>query len=254
MIDLTIILNIFKRNYLEEQISSILSQSALPKEIWIIQMSNHVDITPILKRYPHLKYIQSFVDIKYFGRFSLAKFISTRYCLVLDDDIIPSKHWINLSVENCEKFNAIICSNGRIIPPDDLYPEIPKYNGYLEKYFIGDALSSDFNYCPTNVTVDYPCSSYFFKKDWLKYFWALEPYTLDIGEDIHLAASCKILGNIITVVPTQDSLFNSGNIRPEYSSDEFASWKKSEFSNMRMKVLKHLIHEERWNPILWIEK
>lgn len=254
MIDLTVILNVFKRNYLDEQISSILEQSDIPKEIWIIQLGNYIDITPVLNKYPDIKYIRSSVDIKYFGRFSLAKFISTEYCLILDDDIIPSNNWIRLSINHCAKLNAIICSNGRIIPPNDLYPEIPKYNGYLQKFFIGDALNSKFNYCAKDVIVDYPCSSYFFKKEWLKYFWGIEPFTLDIGEDIHLAASCKVLGNINTVVPIQDSRFNSGNIKPEYSVDEFASWKKPEFPQKRMKVLNHLIHHQRWRPLLWTEK
>jgi hypothetical protein len=249
--NVTVILNVFKRNYILEQLDAIYQQSIKPAEIWLVQMSDHVQVDEILRYYTEIKHIRSFVDIKYFGRFALAKFVTTKYTLIIDDDIIPSPSWLSLCINKCEKFDSIICSNGRLIPNGDYRPEVPKTPDYFKKYFIGDAIDTSFNARSDDTFVDYPCSSYFFKSHWLDYFWAVKPYTLEIGEDIHLAASCKLLGNVRTLVPAQKTKEESGNIKPEYSIDSFASWRREDFVEKRRLVIENLILEKKWRPILW---
>ncbi|WKN29778.1 hypothetical protein PZB74_12455 [Porifericola rhodea] len=70
-------------------------------------------------------------------------------------------------------------------------------------------------------------------------------------KDIHLSASCKICNNIQTIVPRQTSIENSGNLKPEYSFDKHASWKKKGFNEQRAGVLQYLIHKKGWKPVLW---
>jgi hypothetical protein len=247
----TVILNLFKRNYVQEQLQAIYGQSCQPESVWVIQMGNHLSLQSIRHEFPDVRVIQSEVDIKYFGRFSLARYASTEFIWIIDDDIIPSSSWLRTCVEKCARYNSIICCNGRIIPRGDFTPEVPKECGYLGKYFIGDSKGENFNFHDKDAFVDYPCSSYFLRTSWLDHFWAIKPYRLDMGEDIHLAAACMLKGNISTLVPQQLSFTDSGNIKPMYSIDAFASWKKPDFINKRSEVFNYLINQRKWSPLLW---
>jgi hypothetical protein len=122
----------------------------------------------------------------------------------------------------------------------------------VEKYIIGDSPSLDLiNVCHEDTVVDYGCSSYFFKSEWLRYFWQIWPHTLQTGEDMHLSATCKILGNISTVVPRQHSARDSGNVTPAYSDDQHASCNKPGFIETRSYVIQYLVEKMNWRPILW---
>ncbi len=250
--DVTVILTVWKRNNLDEQITALLNQTLLPANIWILHYSNHVSVSERLKNYSFVDYFYAAINLKYFGRHTLAQHSSTEYTWILDDDIIPSRTWIETCIKTCELKTAIVCSNGRIIPPNDFSPELPKDSGYMDKYFVGDSKSmNSINLCEKETLVDYGCSSFFFRTIWRKYFWSIWPYTFQTGEDMHLSASCKIRDNISTIIPQQKSLEDSGNLKPVYSVDEYASWKKPGFVEQRARVLKYLIEENSWTPILW---
>ncbi|KAA6438907.1 glycosyltransferase [Dyadobacter flavalbus] len=250
--NVTVILTVWKRNHLREQIEALLSQSTPPAHIWVIQCMQHLSIKHILKDYPQVKYFQSDEDLKYFSRFSIGIHVRSEFTWILDDDIIPSAIWIEKCISTCRKYNAIVSSNGRIIPKDDFYPEKVKGIGYTSSYFIGDSVHRDsVNRCDADTVIDFPCSSYFFKTEWLRYFWGIWPLTLETAEDIHFAASCRILGNIPVVVPRQQTKFDSGNIRPDYSLDEHASWMRGGFAEARSEVIKYFVVEKGWKPLLW---
>jgi hypothetical protein len=250
--DVTVILTVWKRSHLEAQIEALLAQSTVPAHIWVLHYADHVAVTECLSKYPAVQYIHSSMNLKYYGRFTLALHPTTRYTWVLDDDIIPSPQWIETCIGACEKYNAIVCSNGRIVPPDDYYPEVPKTGNYLDQYFIGDSKTMHaVNACPEDTLVDYGCSSFFFKTEWTKYFWGVWPCTRQTGEDIHLSASCKIMAGISTVIPRQTSAADSGNVNPAFSCDEHASWRKQEFYAQRAAVFRYFIEEKNWVPRLW---
>ncbi|MDJ1480705.1 glycosyltransferase family A protein [Cytophagaceae bacterium YF14B1] len=252
--DVTIVLNIWKRRYLKEQLESLYRQTILPKNIWILQCEEHTSIKKTIKKFPNIQYIHSSQDLKYFGRFSIANHIDTCYTWILDDDIIPSSSWIETCISSCSKYNAIICCNGRFIDKNDYTPEIAKWPGYLQTHFIGDArYPLGYNYCPKDTFVDYGCSSFFFKTEWIRHFWSIWPITFQTGEDIHLSATCMIRAGIPTVIPCQFSENDSGNITPAYSHDKHASWMREEFIPQRTMVLQYLINKGGWNPIYWKE-
>lgn len=250
--DISVILNIWKRNYLEEQLEALSKQTIQPAQIWILHSENHMPKPSLLKKHSSIHYINSSFNLKYFWRFSIPHHIKNRYTWVLDDDIIPGKYWIEMCLDACEKYNAIIAGNGRVIEPDNFFPEKVIDHEYWEKYFIGDCRSDQVhNFCPKDTFVDYGCSSFFFKTTWLNHFWSIEPLTLETGEDMHLSATCNIRGRIPTIVPKQTSKHESSNLKPEYSIDENASWKQSNFLTERSRVLKYLIEEKNWKPLLW---
>jgi hypothetical protein len=250
--EVTVILTVWKRNNLREQIEVMMSQTVPPAHIWVIQCMQHVQVRDVLRDYPQVKYFQSDEDLKYFSRFSISIHVQTEYTWVLDDDMIPSPLWIEKCIRTCRQHNAIVASNGRIIPRDDFYPERVKSVDYVNRYFVGDSRTlNSVNLCEADTRIDFPCSSYFFRTEWLRYFWGIWPVTFETAEDIHFAASCQIMGGIGTVVPRQTSPSDSGNIRPSYSLDEFASWKKDGFTTTRAGVIRYFIDEKGWKPLLW---
>ena len=254
-LDVTIVLNLWKRDYFEEQLEALLSQTVWPREIWIIQYENHINITEVLNKYksefPFITLIRSDKNLKYYGRFSIAINLTTKFAWLLDDDIIPGIQWLENCVKKCDSLNAIITCTGRIIPERDFYPE---YAGNKSDFshFIGD-MNEEVRraFCLEDTVVDYACQSYFFKTEWLKAFWSVWPATFLSGEDMHLSATCKYLLDVNTVVLRQETALDTGSTNLQYGMDAHASFKKTNFFTERAKVLRYHILEKGWTPLLW---
>jgi hypothetical protein len=246
----TVILTVWKRNHLLEQLNSLLNQQQLPYQIWVYQCGNHIDLSKIKKKFPYIEFIQSTFNLKYFGRFSLAQFVRSKFTWILDDDVIPSDNWLEKARKKCELENAIVSCTGRIIPEGDYFPE--RFQN-IDRYFIGDIEPSVlYNSCPTDTVVDFGCNSWLFKSEWIKAFWQIPPYSLATGEDIHLSASCKIKLGVSTIVPYQIDR-TSGNLKKWYGHDNFASWKKSDFQESRASIIRYFVEQHGWKPLNWIK-
>ena len=252
---MTIVLNIWKRKYLREQLTALTKQTVLPKEIWIVHYETHFNIVDIInllkKEFPSITIIDSSKNLKFFGRFSIAINIVTKFTWVLDDDIIPGPQWLERCCQKCDSLNSIISCTGRVMAKDDFQPE----NGrnFSFDHFIGDvnSLGLDRTYSEEEIIVDYACQSYFFKTEWLKTFWSVWPITFLSGEDIHLSATCNYLLNVKTVVLKQTDYSTSGSVKKIYGGDEFATFKRHDFLDLREKVFRYHILEKKWKPILW---
>ena len=254
-VDVTVILNIWKREYLKEQLASIIGQTVVPKEIWIIHYEHHVNTQAIADlfsdEYSGISIIHSDKNLKYFGRFSIAINSTTKFTWLIDDDIIPGKLWLEKCVNRCEALNAIVTCSGRIIPKNDFQPENLSGNKSVE-HFIGDVKYHDFmNFSPEEVQVDYACNSYFFKTEWMSAYWSTWPATFLSGEDMHLAATCKVKLGVKTYVLAQTDFHSSGNTKKFYGADAVATWRKADFIPLREKILRFHILEQGWRPILW---
>lgn len=253
---ITAVITLWKRNYLEEQLESLLTQTHPPEQIVLLQNeAGAMDIGPVVdtfrKRHPGIICIKSDVNLKYFVRFTIGSLLQTEYLLFIDDDIIPGRRWLELCVEKSRQYNAVIAPSGRLIPKDSFRPEKMFIFRRTEKYMIGDASYTEENLAPRDTHVDYGCNSYFIRSEWIRHFWAVWPHTLQSGEDIHLSASLMIGGAIPTVVPQQTSAETSGNLRRTYGGDVHASWRHKDFISTREQVFRYLILEKNWRPILW---
>ena len=245
----TVILTVWKRNYLAEQLKNLLNQTEKPFQIWICHYEDHINIDWVKKKYPEINIIKSCINLKYFGRFAVGQFVKSNYIWILDDDVIPSINWLKNSKKICQEENAIVSGAGRIIPDGDYMPE---RMSNIDKYFFGDVTPNYLhNFCDSDTVVDFGCNGWFFKTEWIKNFWRIPPITLDIAEDMHLSATCKLLHGIKTIVPKQTDIDTSGNLNITYGRDEFASWLKPGFIEQREKVIRYLIQEKNWKPILW---
>jgi hypothetical protein len=254
VVDVTIVLNIWKRTHLQEQLNALLSQSVLPKEIWIIHYEKNVNIDPVVEEFKNffenIVVINSDKNLRYFGRFSIAININTEFSCLIDDDVIPGEFWIENCVKKCVSLNSIVSCSGRILPPNNFEPELSKT---VDRglYFVGDIQYLFMNYCDKDTQVDYACNFYFLKTEWLKAYWSIWPATFSTGEDIHLSAVCKYVLGVNTYVIEQKEKQYSGNLRKIYGNDEVASWKHSNFVDLRRQVFEYHILNNGWKPILW---
>jgi len=249
---ISVILTLWKRNHISEQLEALSKQSITPTEILIYHCGDAIRLKDrFFQVCPNIKYQHNTHDLGYFGRFSLGLLVLNPYLYILDDDVIPSPYWLETCIDLCEKYNSIISSSGRLIPKGDYSPELLNYAGKVKECFIGDSYDTSYNYCAEDTYVDFGCNSWFLKTEWLRYFWALKPYTMETGEDIHLSASCSIGGNIKTLCPKQNDDSVCGNIKKYYGYDDLASWKKDDFVSKRAKILRFLIDDCGWVPQKW---
>lgn len=254
IVDVTIILNIWKRPHLPEQLFCLLTQTVLPKEIWIIHYENYVQVDAIVNTckecFENIQVVNSTKNLKYFGRFSLAVNVTTDFVWIIDDDVIPGKNWLKKCAEKCVSLNSIISCTGRIIPKGNFEPE--RIDETIRKMcFIGDMEFISKNYCENDTKVDYACNSYFFRTAWLKAYWSVWPQTFLSGEDMHLSATCKTILDVDTYVLSQATEQDCGNLHKIYGCDDDATWRTSDFISLRRKILEYHILERNWKPILW---
>jgi glycosyltransferase involved in cell wall biosynthesis len=220
--NLVAVLTAYKRNYFELQIESLISQTVPPDVIVIFQNESHTDLTQIKQKYGEkIKIIKSELNTKFWGRFAISQIFNSEFVLILDDDIIPGNKW----VENCFRLalekNCVVCANGRSFNND---------NGF------GDSGVVD-----TDTRAAFGGHSWFFKKEWLAHFWNFSPVTYDTGEDITFCAAVKILGGIETWVPKQSLHDGTSAHMRNFSGDDNASWRSSNWGNKRLEICQHFI-------------
>jgi len=249
----TVILTMWKRKHIEEQLKALQLQTYKPDAIWIYHCCSFIKPKfKLIQKYDNVKYQYNSNNLGYFGRFSLGLHAKTPYLYIIDDDVIPSNNWIANCIDLCSSNNAIISSSGRIIPFNDYQPEVIKDNNYLSRFFVGDNDNESItNTCDRDTVIDFGCNSWFFKTEWLNYFWSINPYTFDTGEDIHLSASCLLKGGIATICPRQEESDLCGNLKKYYGFDNLASWRDGQFITKRENLLKYLIDECGWKPVKW---
>jgi hypothetical protein len=230
---ITVILNCYKRpQYLHQQIEAIRNQTISPADIWIWynkpEDGNQYDLTDT-----GCKVVTSNHNFKFHGRFAFGLLAQTEYVAFFDDDTIPGKRWF----ENCintinSGYDGILGSVGVIL----------KGNNYSNNRKTG--WSGTNNVIP--VEVDLVGHSWFMKKEYLRYMWYEEPISWDNGEDIQLSYLTQKYGGINTYVPPhpQNNMEIWGslpNIGISYGNDANASWRTSDHSDIRNRIVSEQI-------------
>ncbi|WP_279135591.1 glycosyltransferase family 2 protein [Parabacteroides johnsonii] len=233
---ITAIFTVWRRNHLEEQLQALFQQTVLPSHIWVQQSQHHVDVSAVVDKYKdRVRYFCWENNPGVFGRFESVTQVETPYVYILDDDIIPGKMFIENALSACKRLNAIVCPHGRLLSPDICRTRI----------FVGDGYQFQHSFCLEDTEVDFGNNAWFFRREWIGYFLSEKPLYRNNGEDIHLSAMCKLLGNIPTYVPRQIVPVESGNVKRCYSADEHALHRKPLFSKERFEVV------ERFRNIGW---
>jgi hypothetical protein len=238
---ITAIVNVYARTqYFEEQLDAILNQTVIPQEIiiWVNYckenekfVKSKMELIVKSKKHDAIRIIQSNHNWKYHGRFAGALLAQSEYVCVFDDDTIPGKGWF----ENCLKSMRI--KNGMMGAVGEIYQILNSDNNewqYTHYKVIGWKEEEEYS----GITqVDVIGHSWFFRKEWIKYFWMEEPVSWDIAEDIQFAYCLQKYGNINCYVPPQPNGndFLCGSLKGyEYGNDEVAS---------------HVVNKDKWRTI-----
>jgi len=221
-----VILTQYKRNHIEKQLEILSNQSKKPDYLVVFQNENHVNITKLKEKYNFI-HIKSDYNTKFFGRFAACFPFPVDICIVMDDDIIPGKNFVENYVNQCIELNAIIGGNGRF----------GYFNNNKSKLNQPNETGIRTNY----KLVDFVGHIWCFKKEWLHYMFTNSPYTYDTGEDMHLCYSAKVLGNIKSYTGRQKNNEESCDITSNrLAADKFSSYKTTNVE-LRKNIEKNFI-------------
>lgn len=187
---ITVILNVYKRQeYLEKQIVAIKNQSVKVSEI-IIWHNGTFEGKMIPNLDANIKYIFSSFNFGVWSRFTAALNSTNEFICVFDDDTIPGKNWIKNCMETIQKKNGLIGARGVRFASK-------------KKYLVGQEFGWS-NPSEKIKKVDIVGHSWFFRREWLSYFWRDLPdfnkFNL-VGEDIHFSFVLQKYLGLGTYVP-----------------------------------------------------
>jgi hypothetical protein len=201
---------------LPRQVSALRSGTVIPEYIWVWQNRNESGLAKIaLPRKCVL--VQSNYNFIYHGRFSLALLAQrfAEYVLLIDDDILPGKRWVENCLGQMQKNPGLYVGVGnRLRNPGSKADTKRPWFGWR---------------APNEKTeeVDYGGHAWFLKTEWLKYFWGETPISLENAEDIQLSF-CLQKHGIKTYVPPHPQNMTeywSNTIGWEYGKKPTASHK-----------------------------
>ncbi len=197
MNNISIILNGYKRPAnLNEQYKSLIEQTIKPKQIllWYNQPQSGVVNEGIGKRIPTA---YSTVNLGVWARFAYALNAKSQFICVFDDDTIPGKQWLQNCLTVMQENEGLLGTIGLLYTkPVDPNSNRSSYNQPYIRY--GWANPNE-----EVKQVDFVGHCWFFKREWLSYFWRELPnpkYNI-CGEDMHFSYMLQKYAGIKTYVP-----------------------------------------------------
>jgi hypothetical protein len=222
-----VILNGYKRgSCLNEQIDAINSQSCKPSEIML--WYNYPETGEV--NYDIIDKIPTALSNKNLGvwaRFAYALNSKSEYICMFDDDMIPGKLWFENCLNTINQVNGLMGTVGLLyhnpLPPN----KCSYYDPYQRFGWVHNGQSN------TYIQVDFVGHAWFFKREWLSYFWRElpNPKYFTCGEDMHFSYMLQKYGEIKTYVPPHpaDNPEMWGNIvSSKYAADKNSLWETNQ--------------------------
>ena len=188
---ITVVLNVFKRaSVLEKQIDSVCKQTIPPNEIILWKNFSGEQIKLSKKILSKVILMECSENLGVWARFSAALNSKSEFVCILDDDTIPGRKWFENCINSSRHFDGIFGTRGirfyskNRYDPHDFYGWQNPVDQITEVDIIGHA--------------------WFFKREYLSYFWKELPelnQSTRVGEDIHFSYTVQKYGNLNTYVP-----------------------------------------------------
>jgi len=229
MPNVSVILNGYKRGQcLNEQVDALRSQSLAPSEVML--WYNHPETGDV--NYDVIEKIPtalSNVNMGVWARFAYALNAKSEYVCMFDDDMVPGKQWLENCVDTIGKVNGLLGAVGLLY----VNPNPPHNCSYYEPY-------QRFGWIPGGqsdvpVQVDLVGHVWFFKREWLSYFWRELPnpkYNI-CGEDINFSYMLQKHAGIKTFVAPhpKNNQEKWGNVVvSKYATDKNSMWETNQLS------------------------
>lgn len=175
----TIVLSVWKRNTLARQLDEAAAQSLAPTQILVVQSKDFVDSRGIISNWSaahpgvDVQLIHFSGNSGYHGRFHVAYLLSnTEYVSVWDDDVITGPDFVREAIrQSRENGDALMGTMGRCITA------LPHESNGSQQVQQEPCLGQN----------DFVGHSWTLKRDHLRYYFAMRPFTYQTGEDIQLA-------------------------------------------------------------------
>jgi GT2 family glycosyltransferase len=239
---ITVILNGYKRGHcLTEQYDSLQNQTITPNEIllWYNSPGEGHDVNyDIMEKVPTAF---SNINMGVWARFAYALNAKSEYVCIYDDDMVSGKRWLENCLNTIKQVNGLLGAVGVLY----LLPNPPQYSCYYEKYIRLGWVPGGQNEVP--VQVDLVGHVWFFKKEWLTYFWRELPdpkYNI-CGEDMHFSYMLQKYANIKTYVPphpTNNTELWGNVINSKYATDKHSLWESNQQS-VNGTPFKHIMND-----------
>jgi hypothetical protein len=230
--------------YLEEQVERVLNQTVPPYEL-VLWYNAPPKKLGLLERkqlvtFRKDRFVKKIVCDHNFGiipRFSLASCLAGEYVCIFDDDTMPGKRWFENCLEYVDAEKAICGTIGlRYLSRTELKTEKPRmgWEGMNEQI----------------AFVDLVGHSWFFRREWARFFWDEEPVLRSFGKDIHFCAMLQRHG-VRAACPPHPAADRSlwGSVKPERGVDRVAISCSEDRSADFWKVVKTEI-ERGYKPTL----
>ncbi|CAM9254093.1 unnamed protein product, partial [Scytosiphon promiscuus] len=208
----TVILNLFMREVLTEQLDSLFEQTTASHiaEVWVCVFSAPAQdyALRVVKesKYKNVRLVVSDFNFKFYGRFQMALTAPTDFVWLIDDDMIPGNKYLGqlMHAAGTELLgSSLLGSIGRVLPRPGRDMSLVSYRKWGSH---GGMYMPDYYWDQDNaVPVDYLCSQWFLRPEWLQYMWSERPMTFETGEDFHISHTMRKYANIGTYVMPYNS-------------------------------------------------
>ncbi|XP_063423720.1 uncharacterized protein LOC134707668 [Mytilus trossulus] len=179
---IAVVLQVFKRETLDQQLSDAVSQTLQPSTIVVLQNGFHVNVAETIKIFRiqnpkiEIQHIASSKNLRFHGRFHIAYMLEEDYVSVWDDDLEIGKEWLKYCVDLSKTYhNAVIGANGRSF-----------IKVHLKTYMMVQEDRLGFN--------DFVGHTWTLPRVFLKAYVTMTPFTLYTGEDVQLAYAMQQIG------------------------------------------------------------
>ncbi|CAM9789143.1 unnamed protein product, partial [Laminaria digitata] len=199
----TVILNLFKREVLTEQLDSLFEQTTAShiSEVWVCVFSAPAQdyALRVVKesKYRNVRLVVSDFNFKFYGRFQMALTAPTDFVWLVDDDMIPGNKYLAQLMHAAGTDllgSSLLGSIGRVLPRPGRDMSLVSYRKWGSH---GGMYMPDYYWDQNNaVPVDYLCSQWFLRPEWLQYMWSERPMTFETGEDFHISHTLRKYANI----------------------------------------------------------
>jgi glycosyltransferase involved in cell wall biosynthesis len=242
---ISVILTAWMRpQYLEEQVERLLDQTIPPHDIvlWYNAAPKKLGLLERkqLVSFKNDRFVKKIVCDHNFGiipRFTLASCLEGEYVCIFDDDTMPGERWF----ENCLNYvdtEKTLCGTIglRYLSRTELKTEKPRMGW--------EGMNTRLEF------VDLVGHSWFFRREWARFFWDEEPVLRTFGEDIHFCAILQRHGIRAACPPhPPDDRSLWGSVKPERGVDRVAISCSEDRSADFWQVVKTEI-ERGYKPIL----
>ena len=201
-----VVLQVFKRNTLIQQLEAAANQTLLPQTVLVLQNAHYIDVSSTIEHFRakytkiEVQHIASSKNLRFHGRFYMAYMMKETYVSVWDDDVIPQSEWLQYCVEFSKSHgNALIGANGRTFVSIGEKMKQREFTGRND--FVGHTWT--------------------LPREFLKYYLESEMLSLHTGEDIQLSFALQKVG-IESWKPPLGKKKRAGNL--SNAPNKFASY------------------------------